>query len=221
MKLIGFGCSFTYGSELIDPNIDEWDRHHSNTAYRERHCWLGELADRLGIEYINLAEPSGSNYSIQEKFADYVQNHECSDIIICVAWTNQLRNSWWSDQERRWVHDGFIRYNDEKLFTASFKEWLTHSYKRSEQATLNAKLFVNSVCEAKGIKIIQFDALSNVNSPRYSNYHMQGRSMQDVLIAEGKRLDREFLASGGHPNEAGHRHYVDLMMEWIKAKQFV
>jgi hypothetical protein len=66
MKLIGFGCSFTYGSELIDPNIDEWDRHHSNTAYRERHCWLGELADRLDIDYTNLAEPGASNYSIQE-----------------------------------------------------------------------------------------------------------------------------------------------------------
>jgi hypothetical protein len=45
--------------------------------------------------------------------------------------------------------------------------------------------------------------------------------MQDVLMAEGKMLGREFLASGGHPNEAGHRHYLDLMMEWIKAKKIV
>ena len=220
MKLIGFGCSFTYGSELIDPNIDEWDRHHSNTAYRERHCWLGELADRLDIDYTNLAEPGASNYSIQEKFASYI--HSCdNNIIICVGWTSHLRNSWWSDREQRWVHDGFIRNENETLFGASFKEWLIHSHKRCEQVTLNAKLFVNSVCKSKDIKILQFDALANVNSPRYPNYHMQGRSMQDVLMAEGKMLGREFLASGGHPNEAGHRHYLDLMMEWIKAKKIV
>lgn len=222
MKLAGFGCSFTYGSELLDPELaNSWDRHHENTPYRERHSWLGRLAEKLDASYINLAEPAGSNFSIQEKFAGYIQNNDCSNTIICVAWTNHLRNSWWSDKEQRWIHDGFIRNENETLFGASFKEWLTHSHKRCEQATLNAKLFVNSVCEAKGIKIIQFDALSNVNSPRYSNYHMQGRSMQDVLIAEGKRLGKEFLASGGHPNEAGHTHYVDLMMEWIKAKNIV
>ena len=129
MKLIGFGCSFTYGSELIDPNIDEWDRHHSNTAYRERHCWLGELADRLDIDYVNLAEPGASNYSIQEKFASYIHNAE-DNVIICVGWTNHLRNSWWSDREQRWIHDGFIRNENETLFRESFKEWLTHSQLR-------------------------------------------------------------------------------------------
>jgi len=44
MKLIGFGCSFTYGSELLDPNV-AWDRHHENTLYREKHVWLGQLAE--------------------------------------------------------------------------------------------------------------------------------------------------------------------------------
>ena len=220
MKLVGFGCSFTYGSELIDPDIDEWDRHHSNTAYRERHCWLGELADRLDIDYINLAEPGASNYSIQEKFASYIQNPD-RNLIICVGWTNHLRNSWWSDRKQRWIHDGFIRNENETLFGASFKEWLLHSHKRCEQVTLNAKLFVNSVCEAKSIKIIQFDALANVPSPSYPNYFAKGRSMREILVQEGEQLTREFLASGGHPNESGHRHYVDLMMEWIKAKQIV
>lgn len=220
MKLVGFGCSFTYGSELIDPNIDEWDRHHANTAYRERHCWLGELADRLDIEYINLAEPGASNYSIQEKFASYIQNPD-RNIIICVGWTNHLRNSWWSDREQRWIHDGFIRNENETLFGASFKEWLIHSQKRCKQVTLNAKLFVNSVCKANSFKIIQFDALANVPSPNYPNYFAKGRSMREILVQEGKQLKREFLASGGHPNEAGHKHYVDLMMEWIKAKNIV
>jgi hypothetical protein len=43
MKLVGFGCSFTYGSELLDPELeDSWDRHHENTPYREQNTWLGK-----------------------------------------------------------------------------------------------------------------------------------------------------------------------------------
>lgn len=221
MKLVGFGCSFTYGSELIDPNIDEWDQHYTNKPYRESHVWLGLLAEKLNASYINLAEPSASNFFIQEKFADYIQNNDCSDTIVCIAWTSHIRHSWWSDKEQRWVHDGFIRNQTEPLFRESFKEWLIHSHKRCEQATLNAKLFVNSVCKAKDIKIIQFDALANVLSPSYPNYFAKGRSMRDILAQEGEQLTREFLASGGHPNEAGHKHFVDLMMEWIKGKNIV
>ena len=57
MKLVGFGCSFTYGSELIDPELDNtfdeesqsivWDRHYANTRYRENNCWLGQLENYL------------------------------------------------------------------------------------------------------------------------------------------------------------------------------
>lgn len=221
MKLVGFGCSFTYGSELLDPKLeDSWDRHHENTPYREQNTWLGKLATTLNCGAINLAEPSASNFCIQEKFAEYVQQNNCADMIICIGWTNHLRTSWWSDERQRWVHDGFIRYNEEKLFKGSFQEWLTLSYLRCEQATLNAKLFVNSVCGNQKIRFIQFDALPNVKT-HHDNFHQQGRHMQEVLREEGQRLDKTFLAEGGHPNEAGHEYYAKLLHAWMRAKKIV
>ena len=224
MKLVGFGCSFTYGSELLDPDLVEGDdgHHYDNIPYREKHCWLGQLAEMLGCSFDNRASPAGSNLFIQEEFGDWFDMHSPDDDdIVCIGWSNHLRTSWWNDEEFRWMHDGFIRSKDEKHFHASFKEWITLSYGRCVQATNHAKLFVNSVCQVNNIKIIQFDALSNVNSPRYSNYHMQGRSMQDALIAEGKMLGKEFLASGGHPNEAGHKHYAKMLHCWAEVKKIL
>lgn len=223
MTLVGFGCSFTYGSELLNPELeDSWDRHNDNTPYREKHTWLGQLAERLDCKAINLAEPGCSNYALQENFAKYFYENDCSDIIIAVAWTNHLRYSWWSDDQQRWIHDGFIRYNNDndELFMDSFKEWLALSYNRCEQITKNAKLFVNSVCQSHGIKLIQFDALPNING-HYDNFHQQGRNMLDVLKKEAERLDRTFITAGDHPTEAGHAYYAKLLHSWIRAKKNV
>ena len=221
MKLIGFGCSFTYGSELLDPNV-AWDGHHENTRYREKHVWLGQLAERLNCNYLNLAEPGCSNYAIQEIFADWFSNNIDNNILVCVAWTHNQRHSWWYDNENRWVHDGFIRYNSEKVFTNSFKEWLTLSHKRCKKETQNAKLFVNSVCLANNIKIIQFDALDYVNDKNnYSNYHQRGLSMKQCLEGEEKSLEKTFLTDGNHPNEAGHAYYAKLLHIWITARGII
>ncbi len=224
MKLVGFGCSFTYGSELMDPELEEsWDRHYLNKPYREKYSWLGQLAELLGYEFDNYGSPSGSNLSIQESFADWFDNRSPDNTdIVCVAWTNHLRHSWWSDDEQRWIHDGFIRYNNEKLFHASFKEWLTLSYNRCKQETQHAKLFVNSVCQANNIKIIQFNALPNVNNiHKLDNFHQGDQNMQNVLRNESKSLEKNFLAAGEHPNEAGHKHYAKMLHSWIEAKKLV
>lgn len=224
MKLVGFGCSFTYGSELMDPELEEsWDRHYLNKPYREKYSWLGQLAELLGYEFDNYGSPAGSNLSIQESFADWFDNRSPDNTdIVCVAWTNHLRHSWWSDDEQRWIHDGFIRNEDEKLFHASFKEWLTLSYNRCEQETQHAKLFVNSVCRANNIKIIQFNALPNVNNIyKLDNFHQGDQNMQNVLRNESKSLEKNFLAAGEHPNEAGHKHYAKMLHSWIEAKKLV
>ena len=224
MKLVGFGCSFTYGSELMDPELeDDYDRHYDNIPYREKHCWLGQLAEMLDCSFDNRASPASSNYSIQEEFADWFDGRlPDSNDVICIGWTNHLRTSWWSDDDQRWIHDGFIRNEDEKLFHDSFKEWLALSYERNATITNHAKLFVNSVCQANNIKIVQFNALCNIPTPyEFINFHQGDQNMQNVLRNEGDRLNKDFLAPGEHPNEAGHKHYAKMLHSWIEAKNIV
>jgi len=239
MKLIGFGCSFTYGSELLDPSIpvlspkgELWDRHVQNTQYREKHVWLGQLAEKLNCNYLNLAEPACSNYAISHIFYNWLTTNDHQDCVVCVAWTSADRMSWWHDD--KWVHDGFIRNEQESKFQWSFKEWLALSYDNHGIVTSQAKLFVNSVCEARQIPIIQFDALDNVNDKnKYSNYHQRGLSMKQCLKNEQKRLNRPgppadgpplkktFLTNGNHPTESGHAYYVKLMTAWIRGRKIL
>jgi hypothetical protein len=96
VKLVGFGCSFTYGSELQSSDIDPAD-HWANTRYRESNCWLGQLAKLLDTTWDNRAEPANSNFAIAQQVADYFIKTRNPDekLVVCVGWTERTRMSWY------------------------------------------------------------------------------------------------------------------------------
>lgn len=220
MKLVGFGCSFTYGSELIDPEIDEWDQHYSNRRYRESHVWLGLLAERFGCTFDNRAEPANSNYAIAQQVTEYLninQNH-LSDVIICVAYTERTRMSWY---DGHWTHNGFAK--DKHDWELSAREWIIRSTDKShDMFTENAKLIVNSVCKYYNTPLVQFNALGTHKIQPYTNYLANGITMDGWLKQLQKERNKTYFASGGHPNEAGHYVWVDeIMNNWIKSNNLL
>ena len=214
MKLVGFGCSFTYGSELQSPDIDPAD-HWANTRYREHHCWLGLLAEYFNCKYDNRAEPANSNFAIAQQVADYFIKTRNPDekIVVCVGWTERTRFSWYGDH---WVHNGF----QDEAWNRSKREWVINSNSVShDMYTDNAKLLVNSICKAHDVPILQFNALGKHNTAQYSNYFIDGASMDSMLkraAQEDSRLD--LFASGGHPNEAGHEYFTIRLHEFAKQR---
>ena len=214
MKLVGFGCSFTYGSELVDPQIGK-ELHHENTRYRERNVWLGQLAKLLGATYDNRAEPANSNYALQYQFADWFNNNRDPNetVAVCIGWTESQRFSWLDDT---WTHNSTAR-NDQK-FLHSRKDWITsdvdHNY-----WTDAAKLFVNSVCNLHNIPILQFNALGAHTPTNYNNYFLDGLTMESMLKDAQQRDDRlDLFASGGHPNEAGHEYFTIRLHDFAKER---
>lgn len=214
MKLVGFGCSFTYGSELVDPEIGN-ELHHENTRYRERNVWLGRLANKLDVPWDNLAEPANSNFAIAQQVADYFLNTRNSNekIVICIGWTARTRMSWYSD---RWTHNGFA--GGEHGWARSAREWVVNSNSAShDMFTHNAKLMVNSICSANNVPILQFNALGDHKSTNYPNYFIDGVSMDSMIkraMQDDPRLD--LVASDGHPNEAGHEYFTIRLHDFAK-----
>ena len=213
MKLVGFGCSFTYGSELIAPDDTHW------TAYRNEHCWLGQLAKYFNCKFDNLAEPANSNHAIQHQVADYIRNRldPQEQIIICVGWTSPERMSWYDDH---WTHNGFV---DRKHgWTQSAKEWVMrtgHDPKSHNMFTENAKLFVNSVCKNYNITILQFNALGQHKTTVYENYYADGYTMDSMLkLAEQEDSSKILFASDGHPNEQGHKYFAKRLHLFAKER---
>ena len=216
MKLVGFGCSFTYGSELVNPDIDPND-HWANTRYRESNVWLGQLAKLLDTTWDNRAEPANSNFAIAQQVADYFIKTRNPDekLVVCVGWTERTRMSWYDDH---WTHNGFA--NNKQGWTRSAKEWVLNSNSAShDMFTDNAKLLVNSICKAHGVPILQFNALSTHKSTTYPNYFIDGASMDSMLkraVQEDSRLD--LFASGGHPNELGHEYFTIRLHDFAKER---
>ena len=225
MKLVGFGCSFTYGSELIDPELDGtfdeksqsivWDRHYTNTRYRESNVWLGQLAKLLDATWDNRAEPANSNFAIAQQVADYfikIRNPD-EKIVVCVGWTERTRMSWDSD---RWTHNGF----QEEAWNRSKREWVLNSNSAShDMFTDNAKLIVNSICKTHDVPILQFNAIGTHKSTTYPNYFIDGASMDSMLkraAQEDSRLD--LFASGGHPTELGHEYFTIRLHDFAKER---
>ena len=218
MRLVGFGCSFTYGSELQSPDIDSND-HWGNTPYRESNVWLGRLADKLGATFDNRAEPGNSNYAIQYQFADWFNNNRNTDesVVVCIAWTALLRFSWLSE---RWYHNNFVSnpHLNNEIWKYSNKEWtinkVDHNY-----WTDAAKLFVNSVCKLHNIPILQFNALGKHKPAHYDNYFLDGITMESMLKDAQQSDDRlDLFASGGHPNELGHEYFTIRLHDFAKER---
>lgn len=217
MKLVGFGCSFTYGSELQSQEIDPSD-HWANTRYRHENCWLGRLASRLDCHYDNLAEPANSNMAIAQQVSNYFLNirNPSEHIVICVAWTERTRFSWY---DKQWTHNGFV----EDEWTSSCKEWVIKSTNNSHDMwTNNAKLMVNSVCKAHGVPILQFNALGRHSVDKYDNYFINGSSMDSALKRAAQEDDRlNLFATGGHPNEQGHEYFTKRLYLFAKERIIV
>ena len=219
MKLVGFGCSFTYGSELQSPDIP-WDRHHSNTRYRESNCWLGLLAKRMDCEFDNRAEPANSNMAIAQQIADYFINLRDPNepIVICIGWTERTRMSWYSNH---WTHNGFAGEQDG--WFASAKEWVTFSTDQSHKMfTQNAKLIANSICKAHDVPILQFNAIGRHPTTQYDNYFIDGANMDSMLKrAQTEENSLNLFASGGHPNEHGHLYFTKPLHLFAKERIIV
>lgn len=215
MKLIGFGCSFTYGSELVDPDIGI-ENHHANTRYRNNNVWLGRLAHNLGYQFDNLAEPANSNFAIAQQVSNYfLKTFNPQDkIIVCIGWTAKTRMSWYSTN---WVHNGFA--SDQHGWYRSAREWVNNSTEESHNLyTDNAKFIVNSICKSMNIPIIQFNAIGHHKTTQYPNYFIDGNSMDSMIrraVAEDNRLN--LIAKDGHPNEAGHEYFTIRLTEFVKS----
>ena len=235
MHIVGFGCSFTYGSELSAPGHDSWDQHHTNDQYRQRWVYLGQLAHHYGATVNNLSQPSGSNTFIWHELAQYIMRNPEPDHneLIVIGWTNIDRMSWYHDDEMRWVHSGYIRFNNnphpsDACFSDSCKEWIKHSLNYQINHDIHIRMSANALLETYGVPYVQFNALDHLKGyerrgtghrlhtgPQGKNCFMGNQNMHDWLREQ--HGDAVF-AGGEHPNERGHELWIQQLIPYLDTK---
>jgi hypothetical protein len=90
-KIMAFGDSFTWGSDLAD----------ADAAHYSKSTWQSLLADDIGLEYVCLAEPGCSNQSIVRRFFENVNLISPHDIVI-LGFTWRDRYDFYDDIKSTW-----------------------------------------------------------------------------------------------------------------------
>jgi hypothetical protein len=73
-KIVGFGDSFVFGSEL--DNNDHGDK-----------SWVGQAARKLGVEYETTAVPGCGNENITRQILTYFSNNPSDNVLAVINWT--------------------------------------------------------------------------------------------------------------------------------------
>lgn len=236
-KVIAFGCSWTYGDELIDPkfqHLDETqfrDHYDENAPWRLSHCYAGLVAKALDCDLENCAFPGGSLESMRFTANHLMQSYEDLDKTIwLVGLTDASRMSWYNPLHKvsrkdppwnRHLHSTWLTQEnpdiDENWYNLN-KLWTTMSYHR-QWAEYNHQITVNLfdyVQHRTGCQVIQFNCLNNDYGTKAPSLLYPTSCWQVMLQNKRAELGEEVFAKGLHPNENGHLIIAKNLLDHIK-----
>lgn len=227
-KLAVFGCSWAYGSELVDPDIasEITDSYHglgsdfdrANHAYRLDHCFGKLLANNFELDFVNLAQPGNSNFGILNNLSEFVDTNNIKDFMCVFAMTDSNRYSWYCDD--KFEHSSWIQWQRDHKMHASFRNWLTHTNSSNWQTQTENLITrsIVSICDANGIPFVMFDCLPRAGQIKHSNYMWPGHCFKKDLEHNNKS---KFLYQGGHPTEAGHARIAEILVDFVTSKSLL
>lgn len=106
-KLISFGDSFTWGSDMSDTmQFSQFQKEYAGTGikYRDiysRSTWQAHVAKYLKLDYKCLAQEGCSNQSIYRRFFESTSLFNPDD-VISVNFTWRDRYDFWDDSTNHW-----------------------------------------------------------------------------------------------------------------------
>lgn len=196
-KIVGFGCSWMYGSELIDPN--------------------DTFLSLLG-ENENLSDPGNTLHGMFHSFMEHQQSYQANDIKLYVfSLTDSSRQSWYNNTDHTWEHSSWIQHDKDSIFYQDQKNYVVNS-ECEELRKITHRTITTSIintCKQRGFKYVMFNALPNPNTGRDDNFLWSTTSMKDALDREQLKGGKNYYHEGGHPNELGHKWIANVLQDFI------
>jgi hypothetical protein len=124
-KIVGFGDSWMYGDELLDPDLVQKhaDAHccwHQNDQYRNSHNFLGLLGDHYKVPIENFGIAGGSMQSSIWTFQWWLDHEpDPGSCLILIGHTDSDRLSFYNPNHRsygndppwnRFIHSTWVQY---------------------------------------------------------------------------------------------------------------
>ena len=235
-KVVAIGCSWTYGDELVDPNLVGTDKGFTwatkNDAYRLKHCYAGIVANHFDFAFENLGFPGASLESMRWALMWYLQQAEdLKDTIFLVGLTEPNRISWYNIMHQhnptdmpwnRHMHSTWLSQRNPDIAQTWYdmhKIWLTHSYTpKWEKFNIDeAAMLFDYVRLRYGSTVMQFLSMENRYAPNVPSVLWAGTSLAQMLTSKQHELGINLFAPGGHPNEKGHQEIAKVLINHINS----
>jgi len=229
-KIVGFGDSWMWGDELIDPSLkNRVDAHPvliENTPYREKNCFLGLLGQHYNIPVENFGIPGGSQQSAIWTYLWWLEHEQLDvrDCLVLVGHTYSNRVSFYNPKHvvysndppwNRFVHTSWV-HTDASNFSQDWVDLVKHhtvltqcrdheklNYRQSVQ-------FFEGQYHILNHNVVQFCSITPAVLIESKNLLWPDRSLKYLIN------DRRYLAPKLHPNEAGHAVIRDHLIPEIE-----
>jgi hypothetical protein len=231
-KIVGFGDSWMYGDELLDPELSKKhaDAHtcwSQNDHYRTSNNFLGLLGQHYGVPVENFGIAGGSMQSSIWTFLWWLDNEpEPENCLVLVGHTDSDRLSFYNPNHahytndppwNKFVHSTWVEYGSSVIpeeWRTMIKQQLVLTNCRT-LARLNYQqtlMFFDGTAGRRGIPMMQFhimpaDVPMNLPTEIWPNF-----STTMWFRDHPGNQKRELICPGGHPNEIGHEMIANKLI---------
>jgi hypothetical protein len=234
-KIVGFGDSWMFGDELLDPELQRQhsDAHpcwYQNNAYRDSHNFLGLVAQHYGVPMENFGIAGGSMQSSMWTFLWWLDHEpEPEQCLILIGHTDSDRLSFYNPNHvsyandppwNRFIHSTWVEYGSSVVpqeFRNMVKQQLVLT-NCSELAKLNYQqtlLSFDGIAARRNLQMMQFQIM-----PEDVKLDLPTQIWPDFSTTIWFRnhpgnQQRELVKPGGHPNEIGHKMIAEKLISTI------
>lgn len=234
-KIVGFGDSWMYGDELLDPELARQDPEaHTcwvqNTHYREHHCFLGRLGQHYQVPVENFGIPGGSLQSAIWTLLWWLRNEPHPErCLVLHAITESDRASFYNPRHvhysndppwNKFVHSTWVHFGSSVIgadFTDMIKRYLVLTDSR-ELSALNYEQAI-TLFDARTLQL-DIPCLQFHTTPPPCDVQANSVCWPDFSLTMWFRdhpgnQQRELIMPGGHPNEMGHDMVAQRLISTI------
>jgi hypothetical protein len=220
-KIVGFGDSWMYGDELLDPKLikQHSDAHPcwvQNTAYRNSHSFLGLLGQHYNVPTENFGIPGGSMQSSIWTFQWWL--HTDSDRL---SFYNPNHRSYTNDPPwNKFIHSSWVEYGSSVVpeeFRTMVKQQLvlTNCAELSRLNYQQTVQFFDGVAARRNLNMMQFHVMPAEVKIDVPTMIWPGFSTTMWFRDHPGNRNRELIMPGGHPNEIGHVMITEKLISTI------
>ena len=235
-KIVGFGDSWMYGDELLDPELKKTysDAHtcwEQNDHYRTAHNFLGLLGKHYNAPVENFGIPGGSMQSSIWTFQwwlDHEPNPE--ECLVLVGHTDSDRLSFYNPKHKgvtndpvwnKFIHSTWVEFGSSTVpedFRTMIKQQLVLTNCKS-LTRLNYQqtvMFFDGVAARQNIPMMQFHIMpGECTIPHVPTLYWPEFSTTMWFRDHPGNQKRELIMPNGHPNEIGHKMIAEKLISTI------